>query len=389
MSQLDRRQVLKLFGGLTAAGTLAACSGESSDPTVESDEPLGDRIVIGLISPATGPNGRIGSEITNGFRLFLHEHSQRLGRHDVDLKIADEGSTPTSARAAVESLLSQNVLAIAGTSTATAVLSARDPIEQAKTPLICANAAPKDLPGAFYIWRASHLEGEAGSALASYAVAHGSRAYVLRAKELAGNEDANGFVKAFSELNGKVVGDTLDSADPAGLVEDARRSRADVIFCSYTGNQARDLLRAFQQANLDAILVGPAALTETFDVSKVTPLPKRVFTAANYAPDLDNDANRRFVSAYHLKYGAQPSTTAMAAYDCAAILDRALRMVSGELSPFVLNKYLSLLGQVDSPRGLWTFNITRSAQQMWYLRQLRLDGQMSANLLAADLAVMG
>ena len=37
-----------------------------------------------------------------------------------------------------------------------------------------------------------------------------------------------------------------------------------------------------------------------------------------YAPDLDNEVNRRFVSSYHKKHGVQPSAYAMAAYDSAA-----------------------------------------------------------------------
>jgi branched-chain amino acid transport system substrate-binding protein len=53
-----------------------------------------------------------------------------------------------------------------------------------------------------------------------------------------------------------------------------------------------------------------------------------------------------------------------------------------------LNRAFSLLGQIESPRGTWAFNHNRSPQQKWYLRKLRLDGQLPANLLDADLAVL-
>ena len=54
-----------------------------------------------------------------------------------------------------------------------------------------------------------------------------------------------------------------------------------------------------------------------------------------------------------------------------------------------INTAFSRLGQIDSPRGTWTFNINRSPQQKWYLRRLHYDGMVPSNLLDADLTVLG
>jgi branched-chain amino acid transport system substrate-binding protein len=108
-----------------------------------------------------------------------------------------------------------------------------------------------------------------------------------------------------------------------------------------------------------------------------------------YAPDLDNDANRRFVTGFHRKYGVQPSSYAMAGYDSAGVLDRALGQVPTGPNGPAINQAFSALGQIDSPRGTWTFNINRSPQQKWYLRHLALDGQVPSNLLDSNLAVLG
>jgi branched-chain amino acid transport system substrate-binding protein len=78
----------------------------------------------------------------------------------------------------------------------------------------------------------------------------------------------------------------------------------------------------------------------------------------------------------------------MSAYDSASVLDKALRLIDEVPSPEGLNRAFSLLGQIESPRGTWAFNHNRSPQQKWYLRKLRLDGQLPANLLDADLAVL-
>jgi len=106
VSQLDRRQLLRLFGGVAAAGAagaLGACATGPSPETVE--QPSGRTIKIGLLAPATGPYLAVGADITQGFRLYLAANGNRLGRHDVDLLLEDEGGTVGSAQAAVDSLI--------------------------------------------------------------------------------------------------------------------------------------------------------------------------------------------------------------------------------------------------------------------------------------------
>ena len=71
------------------------------------------------------------------------------------------------------------------------------------------------------------------------------------------------------------------------------------------------------------------------------------------------------------------------------LLSRALSLVPGDPSGLAVNDAFSRLGQIESPRGTWTFNINRSPQQKWYLRRLALDGRVPANLLEADLTILG
>jgi len=71
------------------------------------------------------------------------------------------------------------------------------------------------------------------------------------------------------------------------------------------------------------------------------------------------------------------------------VLSRALSLVPGDPTGAQVNRALSQLGQIESPRGTWTFNINRSPQQKWYLRRLGYDGMVPANLLDTDLLVVG
>ncbi len=384
---LGRRQVLKIFGAMAAVGATGAAAACTSEPQgTAMEQPSGKTIKIGLISPALGPYSKIGDDIQKGFKLYLQDHNNLLGRHRVDLRSAEEGASPASAIAAAKDLLEQGVLALAGVANPASLGAIAPAIQTAKVPLVSANASPGALTSGFFIWRASHVEGEAGRALAPYARAGGETAFVLREDTPTAREEAAGFGKAFVDLKGSIIGESIGRGSFANRLQAARF--ADVIFASYMGADAVALLDAYRVSGLDAKLLGPGSLTETADLTKLTALPDNVFTSMYYAADLDNEENRRFVSSFHKVHGIQPSGYAMAAHDCASVLDKALHLVEGDPSPAALNQAFSLLGQIDSPRGTWTFNINRTPQQKWYLRKLRYDGQVAANLLDADLAVL-
>jgi branched-chain amino acid transport system substrate-binding protein len=387
--QLDRRQVLRIFGAvaaLGATGSAAACAPASSADQV--DQPSGRTINVGLISPALGPYAKMGDDIQKGFNLYLADHGGLLGRHKVNLKTAEEGPTPESASAAVKGLLDSNVIALAGLANPAALAAVAGAVNEAKVPLVTTSASPPSLTSAFYVWRASNVEGEAGEALAPWARVQGEKAYLFYEDTSTGRADASAFRSKFIDLGGRVVGESAGKVSFSTRMQSANALGADIIFAAHTGPDALALLNDYRTANLSVKLVGPGGLTETADLTKLTKLPSNVYTAMYYAADLDNDANRRFVSSYYKAHGVQPSGFAMAAYDSASVLDKALRLVPGIPNGAELNKAFSSLGQIESPRGTWTFNANRGPQQKWYLRRLRLDGMVPANLLDTDLEVL-
>jgi branched-chain amino acid transport system substrate-binding protein len=378
-----------LFGAIAAAGVTGAAAGCTSDPEgSEMEQPSGVAINIGLISPALGPYSTIGADITKGFKLFLADHDNLIGRHRVSLKTAEEGATPESAVAAIKELLAQDVMALVGLANPASLRAVATVVNEAKVPLVSSGASPSGLTSPLFVWRAGYVEGEAGRALAPYAVSEGGRAYVLSDTTAAARAEAAEFISAFEDLRGTVVDSIEGSGNFGQRLQSARALGADVVFASYIGEDAEALLEAYRVSGIGARLIGPGSLTETVDMSKVGGYESNVYTAMYYAPDLDNEDNRRFVSSFHKQYDSQPSTFAMAAYDCASVLDKAFRVIDDEPTAERLNTAFSLLGQIESPRGTWAFNQNRTPQQKWYLRKLRLDGRLPANLLDADLAVL-
>jgi branched-chain amino acid transport system substrate-binding protein len=378
-----------MFGAVAAAGAsggLAACGGPSAVGTVE--RPSGRTVTVGLISPAIGGFRKIGDDITKGFKLYLEDHGNLLGRHYVNLLTEDEGGSPETAGSAVTKLLEKSPIALAGIASPASLTAAADAVEAAKVPLVTTAAAPAALTNKLFVWRVSQVEGEAGRALAAYAIGEGTTAYIIRDQTTTSAEEAREFANALADAGGRVVEESVGVGGYGARLQRAANSLARVVFASYSGNDALALLQAYRASGLQRKLIGPGSLTETADLSKLGRMPERVYTAMFYAPDIDNEVNRRFVSSYHKKHGVQPSAYAMAANDSAAVLDKALRLTGEDLTPAALNRAFSLLGQMESPRGVWAFNINRTPQQKWFLRRLRLDGQVAANMLDADLAVL-
>ncbi len=391
LPSLDRRQFLRIFGAVAAVGAtggLTAC-GADAITDVATQQPSGLTVNIGLVVPKSGPYAKIGDDIQKGFALFVDGRRGLLGPHNANLIVADEGTTAETAVAAVQELLSQNVVAVAGVANPAALPTLALAVQEARVPLVSANAAPSTLTNALFVWRVSSVEGDSGRSLSQYAKVQGTRAYLLYDDTGSGGTEAEAFRRAFIDLGGQVVGESVGTGSFASRLQTARNNNADSIFASYSGDAAAAVIDAYRASGVTAKLLGTGSLTETIDLTKIGPLPQRVYTSMYYAADLDNEANRRFVSEFHKAHGVQPSGYAMAAYDSAAVLDKALSLTTGLPTGPTLNQAFSLLGQIDSPRGTWTFNINRSPQQKWYLRRLHLDGQVPANVLDTDLTVLG
>lgn len=397
MSQMDRRQALKLLAALGATGVAAACS---TNTGADATEPVSsDPVRIGLIAPQTGGSQPIGDEIINGFQLFLDLNDQRLGGHPVDLVPADEGETAESGKAALDSLLKRDVLALTGVVSSSVMLGIRDTVEQARVPLVGSNASPATLQSVVYIWRTSYVNDEPGRALGAYVARQvgAGKVAIIAPNHPAGLDEVEGFRKSFGESDRRLAGPiwTDYAISPARTAYRAKVAqllalRPAAVFCPFSGDAAVVFLKELRAAGFRQPVYAPGFLTEGAVLNDLKPAEAEgIWTAMNYSADLNNGANRRFASAYRKKHGTSPTTYAMASYDAAQVLDKAIRIAGPRPSSQQVNLALGKVGQIDSPRGSWQFNQPRTPQQKWYLRKVQRDGQVLSNVLVSELATLG
>jgi branched-chain amino acid transport system substrate-binding protein len=400
--QMDRRQALKLLAALGATGVAAACGTNATDD--RADEPVDlEPIQIGLVAPQTGGDKPIGDELVRGFQLFLDLNDHRLGNHPVDLQVVDEGTDRNAGRAAVDRLLKSGVLALSGIVDPAVMLAVRDQVETARVPLIGSNASPTALQSVVYIWRTSYVSDEPGRALGPYVarqVAGNGEVAIVAPDYPAGRDAVEGFRQTFGAKGpsdpriAAPVQWTRPTANPgkreyADVVARLRDRNPAAVYCVFSGAAAVAFIRQLREVGYSKAIYGPGFLTEGTVLKELGEQALGIQTALNYSADLNNAANRRFAASFRKAHNASPTTYAMASYDAAQVLDKAIRIAGEHPTPQDVNLAIGKIGQIDSPRGPWQFNQPRTPQQRWYLREVRKDGQVVANVLVNELSTLG
>lgn len=354
-----------------------------------------------MVVPQSGSNKSLGDEMSSGFKLYIALAQGALGGREVDLVQADEGETAESGRAATERLISQDqVAALTGVVNASVLTAIRDIVETAQIPLVGSNASPVSLRGAKYIWRTSFTADEPGRALGGWAAKNaGGSVFVLAGDTPGARDDVKGFVDALRAGGGQLEGTPVYTPVSPTPTKDfsphfaaLRASKASALFCLYSAGSAVEVLKQLRasEANTPGLKVfAPGFLTEGPTLKQQGDAARNVYTALNYSADLTYPANLRFVSEYQKAYGTSPSTYAMAAYDAAAVLDKAIAAAGRDNNSLTINAAIARIGQIDSPRGAWQFNQNGTPQQRWYLRQVRADGGLLSNVLIGELTTLG
>jgi branched-chain amino acid transport system substrate-binding protein len=391
---INRRQTLGLLAGAGATGLVGACSDDT--PTVPT---AAETLRIGLVAPRGGPLKVIGEHLVNGFQLFLDQHERRLGGYPVELISADEGETTASGADAIGGLLGKQVLAVVGIANSASLVTARTRIERGQIPVLAANGIPEKLQGATYIWSTSYAEHEPGVALGPYVagtIGASDRVAVVAPKSKSGEDAVDGFRNAFGPKNPRLTPTiwTADTLSPSAAVlaaaaAEVRSRGADAVYCYYAGDAAVKFVRELRSAGSTAKIFGPGLLTDGSVLSQLGEEARGIITTGNYSADLNNSVNHRFAAIYRRAHGFAPSAAAVGSYDAAAVIDKAIRAVGVRPTSQDLYFGLDQVGQIESPRGPWQFNIVRTPLQRWYLREVRKDGQVLANVTVNNLTTLG
>lgn len=379
---------------IATVGLLTACGGSALDEGSEGGDEAA-AATIGLLVPKSGVYAPLGTDMENGFNLYLKEKGNKLGGKDITVKLVDEGGGPDTGVPAGQTLANdESVHAVVGIVNSAIALGLRDAYDEAKKPLIIANAGADDITGksaSDYVWRTSFANSEVSKAIGKHVAEEtkGESVFLIGPDYAAGKEFLGGFQETFTPAGGKVAGQVMTpfgkTTNFQPYLAQIQKSGAKAAFTFYAGAEAVAFVKQFHELGLskNVQLYASGFLTEGSVLKAQGEAATGIKTSLHYSSELDNERNKTFVEAYEKAYGSAPTVYAVAAYDAAQALDKALEKgITGDQ----IVEGLQAAGEIDSPRGKFSFSDTHGPVQTYYLRTVADKGGELVNVVEGELS---
>ncbi|MEK4243240.1 ABC transporter substrate-binding protein [Janibacter sp. FSL W8-0316] len=378
---------------LTLTLALTACGGSAlSDGGGGGGDD--DSVKIALLVPQSGVYAPLGKDMEAGFRLYLDQHDNQLGGKKVELTVVDEGGGPEDGVPAGTKLAQdESVDAVVGVVNSATALGLVDTFAEAKKPLIIGNAGADDITGkesSPYVWRTSFANGEVGAAIGEKVAEEvgDGKVYLVGPDYAAGKEFLAGFKSSFEKAGGKIAGTQMTpfgkTTNFQPYLQKVRNAKPKAVFAFYAGSEAVTFVKQYDQLGLhkDIPFYGTGFLTEGGALTAQGKSADGIFTSLHYSSELDNETNAAFVKDYSAKNDGKPTVYSVQAYDAGAVLDKALEEGTGGDQ---IVEGLKAAGEIDSPRGPWSFSDEQGPDQTYYLRKVEQKDGAWSNVVEGDL----
>jgi branched-chain amino acid transport system substrate-binding protein len=348
-----------------------------------------DKVKIGVIVTLSGPAAALGAQVRDGFALGVKDLGGKMGGKDVEVTVVDDELKPDAAVTKVKGLLERDkVDFVVGPIFSNILLAIHKPVIDTRTFLISPNAGPSSYAGKecnplFYV--TSYQNDQVHEILGKVAQDRGyKRVYLLVPNYQAGRDSVAGFKL---DYKGEIVEESympLGTLDFQPEISKISSLKPDAVFTFMPGGMGVNLVKQYRQAGLaDSIPVLSAFTVDESTLPAQQDAAVGMFGGADWAPNLDNPQNKKFVAGYEAAYNGVPGTYAMQAYDTAMLINSAVAAVKADLS----NKdaVAAALKKADftSLRGGFKFNTNGYPIQDFYLTKVakRADGKFQTEIV--------
>ncbi|WP_128926909.1 ABC transporter substrate-binding protein [Bradyrhizobium guangxiense] len=348
-----------------------------------------EKIKLGVIVPLSGPAAALGQQVRDGFALAVKDLGGKMGGRDVEVIVADDELKPDAAVTKVKGLLERDkVDFVVGPIFSNILQAIHRPITESKTFLISPNAGPstfagKDCNPFFYV--TSYQNDQVHEILGKVAQDRGyKRMYLMVPNYQAGKDSVAGFKL---DYKGEIVEESympLNTLDFQPELSKISSQKPDALFTFMPGGLGVNLVKQYRQAGLaDSIPVLSAFTVDESTLPAQQDAAVGMFGGANWAPNLDNPQNKKFVMSYEAAYNVVPGTYAFQAYDAAMLIDSAVKAVKGDLSNKGAVQAALKKADFTSLRGAFKFNTNGYPIQDFYLTKVakRPDGKFQTEIV--------
>src|SRR3954467_9023590 len=341
-----------------------------------------NELKIGFLSTLSGPAGAIGIEIRDGFNLALKLAGNKLGGLPTEVVYADDTLNPDTGRQLAERLLKRDrVNLMTGVVFSNVMLAAWPTIHEAKVFYIAANATPTSITGkgcSPYFFSASWPNEAHHEAAGAFAQSKGFKnAYLIAPNYPAGKDALTGFKRTYK---GQIVAEQyvkLNQLDYSAELAQIRAAKPDALYAFLPGGMGINFIKQFVAAGLskDVQLIVPGFVSDQDVVRAVGEPMLGLFDTSQWAYDLDNDANRKFVAEFEKEYKRLPTLYAEQGYTAALIIDQAVRDAKGKVEDEKAfhAALMKAPERAKTPRGKMREAANGTPIQDYYVRELVKD----------------
>ena len=348
---------------------------------VQAQAPL-PKLTVGMLVTLSGPGAVLGQQARDGFALALKQRGGKLGGREVNLIVVDDELKPDVAVARAKRLVEQDHAEFVVGPIFSNILGAiMKPVTESAV-LVSPNAGSSLFAGKgcvqnFFV--ASYENNQVHQVSGQVAQERGyKRAFLLAPNYQAGKDAIAGFK---SKFKGEILDEDYVPLTQLDFQADLARiaaAKPDVIYAFMPGGLGVALVKQFRQSGLaDTIPFMSAFTVDESTLPAQGAAAVGLYGGADWAPNMDNAANKAFEPAFEAEYKYVPATYALQAFDAAQLIDAALKTTDGVTTDKVKLRAAFLGAEIQSPRGPFKLNTNGFPIQDFWLTQVvqRADGK--------------
>ena len=336
-----------------------------------------DPVKIGMITTLSTKAGYLGEDIRDGFKLAMEQEGGKLGGVAVELMVEDDGRKPEKGKQIAERYIKKNGTKIlTGIVFSNVAMAVVPKVVRQDVVYLSTNAAPSKLAGKGCnpnYFSVSYQNDNLDEVVGQYVTEAGHRnVYLVAPNYPAGKDHLAGFKRFYT---GNIVSEVytkLGQSDYAAEIAAIRAAKPDAVFFYLPGGMGINFLKQFSQAGLTGTIpvYGPAFSFDERILKAVGPAALGVKNGSQWTHDLDNAANKQFVTDFQKTYGRMPTLYASQGYDTARLIGSALKAVGGNVDDLALFKAALKKAEFDSVRGNFSFGKNQHPVQDLYIREV-------------------
>lgn len=336
-----------------------------------------DPVKIGLITTLSGGGAGLGNDTRDGFMLAI----KQAGNKDVSVVVEDDAQKPELAVQIADKMIQQdNVDILTGIVWSNLLMAVVPGVVAQDKFYVSTNAAPAALAGekcnALY-FNAAYQNDNLHEAVGQYANEGHKKMFIMAPNYPAGKDSLTGFKRYYKGEVTNEVYTQVGQTDYAAEIAQIRASGADGVFVFLPGGMGIAFMKQYAQSGVKIPVMGPGFSFSQDVLPAIGDAALGAKNSGQWAKDLDNEANKKFVPAFEKEYGRLPSIYAVQAYDAAQlILSAAAKAKVSDRDAF---RAELLKADIQSPRGKFKFNNNQHPIQDIYITEVVKDGGVLTN----------